>query len=222
MSNPESFIDEVSEEVRRDKLYGLMRRWGWVVVLAILLIVGGAIWSEWSRSKAEAEAQAFGDAVLTALNGEDMAARRAGLDAIEPADPGQAAILAMLRATADLNGDDGDPDAARAHLLALANMPDLRAIYRHVAVLKAVQIGLSNPSVDTTGDGVLLDELTAPGAPFRTLGVELRALSALQNGDRETAVGLLRGLVDDAEATQTLRRRVQQLMVALGVEGGQA
>jgi len=29
MSDTDSFINEVTEEVRRDRLYGMFRRWGW-------------------------------------------------------------------------------------------------------------------------------------------------------------------------------------------------
>ena len=46
MSDTDSFIDEVTEEVRRDRLFLLLRRWGWVGVLAVILIVGGAAFNE--------------------------------------------------------------------------------------------------------------------------------------------------------------------------------
>ena len=47
VSNPDSFIDEVTEEVRRDKLFAFFRRYGWIGVVLALLIVGGAAYSEW-------------------------------------------------------------------------------------------------------------------------------------------------------------------------------
>ena len=36
MSETDSFIDEVNEEVRRDRLYGALRRYGWIAILAVL------------------------------------------------------------------------------------------------------------------------------------------------------------------------------------------
>ncbi|CTQ51103.1 hypothetical protein [Jannaschia donghaensis] len=215
MSNPESFIDEVSEEVRRDRLYGLMRRWGWVAILAVAVIVGGAAYSEWSKSRAEASAQAFGDELLTALQGEDMDARRAALSQVEPSDADQRAILSLLRATAALNGEGADADAARAELLTLADAVDIPATYRHLALLKAM---LAGGTGDAARDGLILEELSAPGAPFRTLAVEQQALMAVAAGDVATAVTLLRALLEDAQTTQGLRQRAQQLIVALGAD----
>ncbi len=42
----DSFFNEVTDELRRDKLFGLFRRYGWIAILVILGIVGGAIWRE--------------------------------------------------------------------------------------------------------------------------------------------------------------------------------
>ena len=45
MSNSETFIDEVTEEVRKDQLFGYIRKYGWIAVLAVLAIVGGTAFS---------------------------------------------------------------------------------------------------------------------------------------------------------------------------------
>lgn len=219
MADTDSFIDEVTEEVRKDRLFGLLRRWGWVPALAVVALVGGTAWTQWQEAQATQAAQAFGDSVLAALEAEDQPARRAALAAIETDGTGQAAILTLLQAGAaaapDEVGGQGDPQAGTAGLLALADMPDLPARYRHLAVMKVI---LSGGTGDAAQDGVLLDELAAPGAPFRPLAVEQQALRALAAGDEATAVTLLRLLTEDAEASQALRERAAQVMVALGVE----
>ena len=79
MSETDSFIDEVTEEVRRDRLFGLMRRYGWIAVLAVLLIVGGAAYREYSRASDQSAARALGDALLAALDTEDTDARSSAL-----------------------------------------------------------------------------------------------------------------------------------------------
>ena len=60
MSDTDSFIEEVTEEVRRDRLFALMRRYGWIAVAAVLLLVGGTAYREYARAAEAAKAQAFG------------------------------------------------------------------------------------------------------------------------------------------------------------------
>ena len=43
MSNPDSFIDEVTEEVRRDRLFAIFRKYGWIGAVLVALIVGGVV-----------------------------------------------------------------------------------------------------------------------------------------------------------------------------------
>ncbi|NNL35893.1 MAG: hypothetical protein HKP35_08755, partial [Silicimonas sp.] len=66
MSNQDSFIDEVTDEVRKDRLYALYRKYGWVAALAVILLVGGAAANEWRKASARTQAEAAGDALLTA------------------------------------------------------------------------------------------------------------------------------------------------------------
>ena len=78
MSNNESFIDEVTEEVRRDKLYAGLRKYGWIGILGVLLLVGGASVNEWMKARERAAAEAAGDAILAAVGAGDAAAQAAG------------------------------------------------------------------------------------------------------------------------------------------------
>ena len=79
MSNPDSFIEEVTEEVRRDRLFALFRKYGWIALLAIVLVVGASAWSEWKKAQGRARAEAFGDGLLTALDADTPGARRTAL-----------------------------------------------------------------------------------------------------------------------------------------------
>ena len=40
MSQSDSFIEEVTEEVRRDRLFATMKRFGWIAIVLVLRIVG--------------------------------------------------------------------------------------------------------------------------------------------------------------------------------------
>ena len=209
MSNPDSFIEEVTEEVRRDRLFGLFRKYGWIAVLAILLVVGGSAWTEWRKAQARATAQAFGDGLLAALDAVTPEARRAALQAV-PATDAQRAIQLLLQAS--------DPAQDRAATLAALDtlMADGVApqAYRDLAALRRVVIlGADLPPAERRA---ALDPIAVPGRAFRPLAVEQLAYLALETGDRAAAVTGLKSLVQDQEAPAGLRRRASQMLMALG------
>ncbi len=211
MANEDSFINEVTEEVRRDRLFATFRKYGWIAITAVVLLVGGAAWNEWQRATAEAEAQARGDAILAVMDAEDPKARAAGLAAL--GDEGDAgAVVRLLQA--GTSSEAGDAAGAIATLDALAADPNAAQLFRDLATLKAATIGAGTiPPADRIAR---LAPLTAPGAPFRALAVEQTALAQVEAGDTEAALSLLTELVGASDASQGLRRRASQLIVALG------
>ena len=65
MSESDSFIEEVTEEVRRDQLFGMMKRYGWIAVLVVLALVGGTAWREFSQARDTARAEALAGPIMT-------------------------------------------------------------------------------------------------------------------------------------------------------------
>ena len=213
MANQDSFVTEVSDEVRRDKLFRLMRRYGWIAILAVVALVAGAAFLEWRKSREAAEAQAFGDAILEAISVEDAAARASALAAL-PAreEPTRRAIQGLL--TASAQAEAGDAEAARATLEALAVDTEAPQIYRDTALLKSVMVSAGSVAPETRVQN--LQPLFAPGNPLRLLALEQRAFAEVESGETEAAIATLRGILADAEVTEDLRVRATQLIVALG------
>ena len=215
MSNNESFIDEVTEEVRRDRLYTLFRRYGWIAVLVIVLIVGGAAYNEWNKARKQAAAQALGDSLIAAVGAPDEAGRVAALSALEL--QGAPRALSGLLAGGEESVAD-DPASAIARLTALSSDTQIPLVYRHLAALKAVLLmGGDTPAEDRRA---LLEPLAEPGQPFAPLAQEQLALIAVETGDRAAAVTRLKTLIASTEASPGLRQRAAQLMVALGEDPG--
>jgi hypothetical protein len=95
----DSFIDEVTEDLRRDRLFTLFRRYGWIEILLVLGLVGGTVWTEYSKSRAQQQAQNWGDAVLAAQKDGDPVAALGAVDSMDNA--GRKALSEMLAAGAE-------------------------------------------------------------------------------------------------------------------------
>ncbi|PJI92211.1 hypothetical protein BC777_1056 [Yoonia maricola] len=209
MSDTDSFINEVTEEVRREKLYGYLRRYGWIAVAAVLVLVGGAAWNEYRNAQARNAAQATGDALMTALDEQDPSARAAAMAQVE-GEGAAAAVTLLLRAATQQEA--GDTVASAQTLNEVAINPDIPEMYRDVAALKAAML----PSDDATARRANLDALSQPGQPFRLLALEQIAYMTLAEGDTDGAIVTMRQIVEDAGVSRGLLERVQTLMVALG------
>lgn len=204
VSNPDSFIDEVTEAVRRDRLFALFRRYGWIGITLIVLIVAWSAWNEWSKAREAAAAQAFGDAVAAALELPTPEARTAALDAVATDRAEQKALLTYLKAA--------EPGAAAA-LDNLAGNADLSPIWRDMAEFKRL---IAAPDLPAAERRARFEALTSPGAALRLLAEEQIALIDATEGKTAEAIERLKRLSTDTEATPDLRRRAAQLIVALG------
>ena len=209
MSNNESFIDEVTEEVRRDKLFALFRRYGWIGAVLVAGIVGGAAWSEWQKSQAQTWAEGFGDAVLAALGADTPEARITGLKAVEGS-ADQSGILTLLLAS----DPDKDRAGTMASLQAVAADTSLPESYRDLAVLR--QMILAGADMPVADRRLALDTIAAPGRPYRTLALEQLAYLLIEENNTAGAIDALRALTQDQDASEGLRSRAGQVILALG------
>jgi len=212
MSDSDSFIEEVTEEVRRDKLYGYLRRYGWIAALAIVLIVAGAAYSEFRKSQVEARAEALGDAILAAYNETTASERAAALSDVTIDSVTGRAVLDLMLAT-ELAASDQVADAA-AQLEAIAENGEVPEIYRFLAGFKALVLQSDTLDAATRQQGFA--SFAAPGHPMRLLAEEQLALIDIETGDTAAAIDKLQSILQDAEATAGLQERASQVIVALG------
>ncbi|MEM6758231.1 MAG: hypothetical protein AAF601_02005 [Pseudomonadota bacterium] len=212
MSDTDSFIDEVNEEVRRDRLFGYLRRYGWIGATVLVLVIGGAGFLEYRKAQAEAQAQALGDAMLQALANNDAAAQAAALRALEAGGSESAAMLAFMLANAE--AEAGNTDAAVAALQSVENAADLPLAYRQFAAFRVLL--MQGDSLDPATRRARFSELAVPGLDYRLLAEEQLALIDIETGDTEAAIARYRAITQDAEASAGLQQRAVQAIVALG------
>ena len=68
LSLNDSFIKEVSEEVRRDKLFKYLKKYSWIGITTILIIVCIVAYNEWKKNYEKINYQLNGDELSLALN----------------------------------------------------------------------------------------------------------------------------------------------------------
>ncbi len=212
MSDSDSFIEEVTEEVRRDRLFLMFRRYGWIALALIALVVGGAAWNEYRKAQSRAAAETLGDGIIAALAANDAGARASALAEIETNTPGGDAVVNLLIAAAEFNSDDTAQAVDR--LNQIATNGELPEIYRQIASFKALT--MQSDSLPAAERRVQFEALAQPGAPLRLLAEEQLALIDISEGAVEAAVARLQAILDDAEVSTDLQQRASQLMVALG------
>ncbi|MBC6407364.1 MAG: hypothetical protein GDA40_04170 [Rhodobacteraceae bacterium] len=215
MSNRDSFIEEVKEELRRERAFTLLRKYGWIGVVAVLAIVGGTAFNEYRKAQALARAQTNGDALFAALQEQSPQARLAQLEAAQLQSEGAEVVRGFLLAAEQRQTD---PAEARAILDTLAqSAPAVGGIYEQLAVLKAIALALPEQRAqEQASHRAVLEQMAQPGQPLALLAAEQLALLDIAAGDTEAALTRLAVIYNDAGASRGLRARAEQLVEALG------
>ena len=207
MSETDSFIAEVTEDVRRDRLFGLFRRFGWIPAALIVIIVSGTAYNEWSKSKADKLAQVRGDALLAAMDTVDEVGRASALNEI--ASQGSENIVAQMLAAG------GKDENSINFLNAVIINTDQPEYIRDLAKLKLTMI----PGAQTKEQKLkTLDILSQPGGIYRNAAVEILVAFELELGNPNKAIEFLKSHIQDAGASRAQVQRMAELLVALGSE----
>ncbi|MDE4304315.1 hypothetical protein PXK30_11725 [Phaeobacter gallaeciensis] len=212
MSDTDSFIEEVTEEVRRDRLFLMLKRYGWIGGLAVVVIVGGAAYREYSKAQELAAAQALGDGMIAALAADEPADRAEALAQVAAGSETGAAVAKMMRAGALAEAEDAE--TAVAVLSEVATDGELPLVYRHIASFKALALQAETLSLEERR--LQYEALAQPGAPLSLLASEQLALLDIEAGETEAAIERLQAITADATVSRDLQDRATQVIVALG------
>lgn len=210
MSETDSFIEEVSEEVRRDKLYATMRKYGWIAVLLVLALVGGTAYREYTISSANFDAQKTGDAIISAMSQDSPDARIKALDEIEVVGPNRSIISFLEAAQYQSIGDFG----SSFEKLEQVESSDAPSAYVELATFKKLLI--EDGGFDESARIDALNDIAGSASAYAPYAKEQLVLIDLSAGRKEAAINRLSEIFNDANVSQSLRQRVSQLMLILG------
>mgnify|MGYP006270809741 CR=1 FL=1 len=207
MSDTDSFIREVTEEVRQDRMLRYWKRYGPWVAGALALIVAAAAGWAWLDAQARQQARATGGQFLATEPGDAQAAAEL-VGSVE----GPAGLVARLRHAGALTASGDTEGAIAAYEQAAA--AEAPAAYTDLAALSALR--LAAPTLPVEEALSRLAPLTAEGAPYRPLALELAAVLRLNAGETAAAHDDLRAILDSPRLTGGLEQRARALLAATG------
>lgn len=214
VSESDSFLDEVAEEVRRDRLLKLVKKYAWAIGAVLVLIVGGSGVSEYLKAKAITEAMARGDAMIEALQLETSADRVTALETLLPTAEAASPLVQLQLAAAHQQSED--PAKAAEVLRQIALDQALPQSFRDTARLKLAL--MPEETVDADERAAILDLLSLDGHPMQALALEQKAVQHLADGQTEEAIIVLQDILELDVARSGVHERAAQILLALGAE----
>jgi len=208
LSETDSFIQEVTEEVRQDRMFRLWKKYGPYGIGAVAAVVAVAAGMSWVKHREIERAREAGGAFLETDVGS-VEQQQKLVDTVT----GPAAVLARLRLAAAKEAA-GDAEGSAALYREIASEPGVEPAYGQLARLQAVRVGAA--TMDSAAAIAELEPLTAEGAPYRLLALELRAALRLNIGDAEAAHADLAAILTDPQVTREGGQRASVLLLSSG------
>lgn len=207
------FEREVDEELQQERLANLWRRYRWVVISGIVLIVGGAVGYEahrsWWQKTRLSESDQYEAAVFNVYTGQAETAV-AQLDELAESGKTGYRYLAQMEAAGILLAMDKQ-DEALMTLQDVMNDTDAPAPLRAAATLGFVghQIETGDPAELQT----LLTPLMNGGNPaFVASAAELSALLHVRAGDKAAAIRVAEQALSGDKVPLPIRERLTYLL----------
>ena len=214
----EAFLREVDENLRRDQAQAFARRYGKMIVGAILLFlaaIGG--WMYWQDRQAKATA-VDSETLSSAMN--DIAARKdaaAGpkLEQLTKSSSDGIAIEAKLTQAAQAI-TAGQSASAIAIYRAIAADSSAAQPFRDVATLRLTAMEFD--SIKPEEVIARLEPLAKPGNPWFGSAGELTAMAMIKMGRKAEAGRLFASIAADKTVPDTIRSRAVPMAGTLGVD----
>ncbi|HWV00554.1 MAG TPA: tetratricopeptide repeat protein [Devosia sp.] len=211
-------IQEVDEELRRDRMRKLWRQTGpWIIAAAVAVVLGVAAyegWTWWQKTQSSASSDQFYAATKIA-DGTDFAAAKKALDDIIAKGSGGYPMLAQFREAALLaqQGKTNEAVAAYDALSSSINNTHLRELALVLAGNLLVDKG-DVAAVEQRVGGIM-----TPASPLRNAAREEMGLVQYKAGKLDDAMKSFEAIVEDPLSTRDEQSRVQIYMLQLQAEG---
>ncbi len=213
----ESFLKEVDEDLRRDRMRDFAKSYGkWLVagvVLFLAAIAGWIYWQDRQQRQAAGKSEEL-SAIFTDIGGGRVNTAKPRLQALENADNDIVRASALLtQAAIALETNDRSTALAKYKALSQGDLPEL---YQQLGLVRATALEFDSiPPVEVIAR---MQPLAKAGEPWFGAAGELTAMAHLKQGQKQPAARLFAAIAADPGVPETLRSRATQIAGTLGVD----
>lgn len=215
----DSFIREVNEELRSDRISSVWRRFRYYIIGGAALIVLGTAGYRGYEYWHSHNASVYGDQFIAALelakdNKADDAL--AALQKLEAEGGGSYPVLARLR-SATLLSQKGDAAGAIAAFNQVAGDSSVPQIVRDVAKMRAAWLLIDTGTYAQVSAEV--EVMAVPNHALRHSAREALGLSAYKAGDIQKAKKWFQDIANDAQSPRNVANRAQIMLDTIAASG---
>lgn len=214
----ETFLREVDEDLRRDQLRTMARKYAplWIagVVLLLAAVGGWLYWQDKQKKDAAEDSEALAQ-VYTDIGTAKLETVPTRLDALAKGGSGAVRASALFTSAA-VAIEQNDRPLAIAKYHEVANDKGLAEPYRNLGLIRATTLEF---------DGLKPDQVIArmapiakPGNPWFGSAGELTAMALIKQGKKLEAGQLFAAVAADRQVPESIRTRAVQIAGSLGVD----
>jgi hypothetical protein len=214
----EAFYREVDEELRREQVQGLVRRYGifvGILVLLLLAALGGYFWWQNEQERRAGEQAETLNAIYTDIDSGKAKEVGPRLDKLA-AEGNEGYRLSALLTKAALAAQDGNDAAAIATYKSIAADADAAQPYRDLALVRQTAM-----EYDKLAPALVVERLkpiAMAGNPWFGSAGEMVALAYMKQQKPELAAPIFAAMAKDERVPATIQTRAEQMAQSLGID----
>ena len=218
----ETFVREVDENIRRDRLRDFFKEHGGLIAAAVILFLaasGGFIWyQQHKQQRAEGHVEELAQIYKDIGLGNTTKAPAQLNDLAQSSSEGVRATAMFTRAALAIQ--QSDTKLAVATYKKIADDSSFPQPYRDAALIR--QTALEFDQLQPQQVIARLEPLTKPGEPWFGSAGEMTALAMIKQGKTKQAGQLFASIAKDKSVPDTVRDRSIQIAGSLGADASAA
>ena len=214
----DTFVREVDENLRRDRMRDFAKQYGgWLIAAVVLFLAasGGFIyWQQYKQQRSEHQVEQLAEVFKTIGSGDTATASKQLDDLSQSGSKGVRATALFTRGAVAIQ--QNNVKLAIAKYREIAGDDGLPKAYRDAALIR--QTALEFDQLQPQETIARLEPLAKPGEPWFGSAGELTALALAKQGKRAEAGQLFAAIARDNTVPSSIRERAMQLAASFGVD----